>query len=107
MDQIIVLVGMLTSFVVGYLAKKSTNTADKIRKLIPIGNIVIGIITQMLASANSALPPETAPAVAMAGFFGSFGKGLLDTIINGIIQGLLVTGVHSTQKNVREAAKQV
>jgi len=104
MDQIIVLVGMLTSFVVGYLAKKSTSTTDKLRKFIPIGNIVVGVITQMLASANAALPPETAPAASMAGFFGTFGKGLLDTLINGVLQGLLVTGAHSTQKNVREAA---
>lgn len=101
MDQIIVVVGMLTNFVLSYLVKKNAGTAISVRKVVPVLNIAIGILTQMVASANAVVPP-TAPTVAMAGFFGTFGRGFLDIVLNGIIQGLLTTGVHSTQKNLRQ-----
>jgi uncharacterized membrane protein len=105
MDQIITLVGMFTNFLVGYITKKSTKSGDFIRKVIPALTFVVALITQMVAAATSALPPQTVPAVAMAGFFGTFGKGFLDIFVNSLIQTFVVTGVHSTQKNAREALR--
>lgn len=101
MDQIIVVVGMAFNFILAQIVKKNAGTATSIKKLIPILNIMVGAVTQLIASINQTVP-DIAPAVAMAGFFGSFGKGLLDILVNGLIQGLIVTGAHSTQKNVRQ-----
>lgn len=103
MDQIITLLGMVVNFGVGYITKKSTKTGDFIRKIIPAITFAVALVTQMVAAASSALPPETAPAVAMAGFFGTFGKGFLDIFVNSLIQTFVVTGAHSTQKNLRGA----
>jgi hypothetical protein len=96
--------GMLVNFIVGFVVSKNAAAGATIRKLIPAINFVLALVTQIVASANSALPPAV-PAVAMAGFFGTFGKGFLDTLLNALIQTLVVTGAHSGTKNVYQGVK--
>lgn len=100
--ELVTLVGIGLNFIIAYWVKK--NGTVLIKKTIPIGNIIIGIVTQWVAAANQQTV-AVAPAVALAGFFGTFGKGFLDIVINGLIQALITTGAHSTQKNITEAIK--
>ena len=102
---IVTLIGFVLNFVLAYFIKKGA--APTIRKLIPILNLAVGLLTQIGAAMTQVAAPTggTEPAVAVAGFFGTYGKGFLDIVINGLIQGLLTTGIHSAKKNVAEALK--
>lgn len=104
-EQVVTLVGMLVNFVVGYVVSKNAAAGATIRKIIPAINFGLALVTQIVASAQAAIPPETVPAVALAGFFGTFGKGFLDILVNSLIQTFVVTGAHSSQKNILQAIK--
>lgn len=102
MEQLVTAVGMVVQFIVSYLIAKNPATGDRLRKLIPVLTFPLAIITQVIASANAALPPEigaSAPVI-YAGFFGTFGRGFLDTLWNALLQQLILTGAHSGTKNV-------
>lgn len=98
--EVVTVLGMALNFLASYLVKKGTTFG----KVIPVLNIVIGILTQVAAAMTQATP-AVAPAVAVAGIFGTFGKGFLDAFVNGIIQGILTTGIHSSQKNLMQVKK--
>ncbi len=99
--EIITILGVGLNFILAYLVKKGAGPT--LRKMIPILNVAVGVMTQIGAAATQATT-NVVPAVAVAGFFGTFGRGFLDCFVNGLIQGLLTTGVHSTQKNLVQAA---
>lgn len=103
-ETTVTLVGVALNFALAYFVKKGG--APTLRKLIPIVNLIIGLLTQAGAAMTQATAvAPVAPAVATAGFFFTLHNTFLDILVNGIVQGLLTTGAHSTQKNVREAAK--
>lgn len=103
--ELVTLLGIALNFLLAYLVGKGAG--PKIKKLIPLGNVSIGILTQIVAAMTQATAnvATVGSDVVMAGFFGNFGKGLLDQVINGIILGLITTGAHSARKNVAQFGK--
>lgn len=80
--------------------------SDRARKLIPAGNLVLSIVTQMWAAFGEAVPPVVEPAAYyQAGFLSSLGNTFLDIVVNSLLQTFLVTGAHSAAKNTLEAGK--
>jgi hypothetical protein len=80
--------------------------SERLRKLVPLGNGIISLVTQLWTGFSTAAAPSIAPAgYVEAGFFGSFGPAFLDILINSVLQTFLVTGAHSAAKNTREGLK--
>jgi len=102
-EGLVTLIGFVLNVGLAYLVKK--NMGGTISKLIPVLNIAVGVLTQVVNAATQATATTVPAAYAVAGFFGTFGKGFADAFINGLLQGLLTTGLHSSAKNLGQAAK--
>ena len=103
-EQIVVAIVMVSQFLWPILIPKIG--AERLKKMVPLGNLLVSLVTQLWTGFASAAQPAITPTAYMtAGFFGTFGPTLLDVLVNSLIQTFVVTGAHSAQKNVRQGAK--
>ena len=100
-DQIVVLAVMILQLLWPVLVPKIG--AERLRKLVPLGNSIISLVTQLWAGFTQAIPPpDAANTTVVAGFFGTFGPTFLDVLVNSLIQTFVVTGAHSAVKNTKQ-----
>jgi hypothetical protein len=103
---IVTIAVMVAQWIGSFVAGKQWNATA--RKFLPLANFAVSVAAQLLAAFATGLgpTPTVAPALAStmvyAGFFGSFGKTLLDVVLNAVIQTLVVTGGHSAVKNTKQ-----
>jgi len=76
-------------FIWPFLIGKWPALASVPKKLVPIINFALALVVKLVG-----------PEDAQAGLFGLSAKGLLDIVVEAATQTLLVTGVHSSGKNL-------